>query len=112
MTKPIERGELQQKLEAGAIRLAEALPARHYLDAHLPGAVHLPHDKVAEIAAEALPDKEAEIVVYCASPSCKNSHLAAEALQKLGYSQIRVYGGGKQDWAAAGLAFESGGTTR
>jgi rhodanese-related sulfurtransferase len=40
-----------------------------YHQAHLPGAINLPPAQVRELAAQRLPDKHAEIVVYCASPT-------------------------------------------
>ena len=110
MTTTISRERLQEKL-AGAPRpvLIEALPAKYYLDGHLPGALHMPHERVGELAPSALPDKQAEIVVYCASATCRNSHIAAGALERLGYGNVSVYAGGKQDWQEAGLRLEPGG---
>jgi 3-mercaptopyruvate sulfurtransferase SseA len=49
----------------------------------------------------------AEIVVYCANRQCQNSHIAAHHLSVLGYTNVSVYTGGKQDWEEAGLPFES-----
>jgi rhodanese-related sulfurtransferase len=66
-----------------------------------------PHDRVAELAPTLLPDRQAEIVVYCASSSCQNSHIAAQRLIQLGYTNVAVYAGGKQDWEEAGLPFET-----
>jgi len=63
---------------------------------------------VERLAAGVLPDKSAEIVVYCASRSCQNSHIAAARLAQLGYENVAVYAGGKQDWSEAGLAVERG----
>ena len=109
MIKPIDRDTLARKL-AGANPpvLAEALPEKYFRDWHLPGARHLPHDEVARLAASVLPDKSAEIVVYCANRSCQNSHVAAAKLVQLGYANVAVYGGGKQEWSEAGLAVERG----
>jgi rhodanese-related sulfurtransferase len=53
-----------------------------------------------------LPDRNAEIVVYCASATCQNSHIAARLLEQRGYTDVSVYAGGKQDWSEAGLALE------
>ncbi|HKW36318.1 MAG TPA: rhodanese-like domain-containing protein [Burkholderiales bacterium] len=104
MTQQIDRDTLARKL-AGASRpvLVEALPEQYFRDWHLPGARHLPHDEVARLAPSVLPDKAAEIVVYCASKSCQNSHVAAAKLEQLGYRNVAVYAGGKQDWSEAGL---------
>ena len=109
MYQTIAREELRRKL-AGANPpvLAEALPEKYFRDWHLPGARHLPHDEVERLAAAVLPDKSAEIVVYCASCSCQNSHIAAGKLVQLGYENVAVYAGGKQDWSEAGLAVERG----
>jgi rhodanese-related sulfurtransferase len=110
MSQTLTRETLQKRLASGARpTLIEALPAKYYLEGHLPGALHLPHDRVAELAASVVPDKRAEIVVYCASAACRNSHIAAEALTALGYANVAVYAGGKQDWTAAGLPLEQGG---
>jgi rhodanese-related sulfurtransferase len=107
MTKLITREELQQRLSSeNPPTLVEALPEKYYRDGHLPGARHLPHTEVAERAATVLPDKHADVVVYCASASCQNSHIAAKVLEQRGYTRVAVYAGGKQDWTEAGLQLE------
>jgi rhodanese-related sulfurtransferase len=53
---------------------------------------------VRESAARHAPDKSATIVVYRASATCRNSDIAATQLDKLGYTDVRVYVGGKKDW--------------
>lgn len=45
--------------------LVEALAGTKYRQGHLPGAVSLPYDRVERLAAERLPKKDREIVVYC-----------------------------------------------
>jgi rhodanese-related sulfurtransferase len=109
MITQIDCDTLARKL-AGSARpvLVEALPEKYFRDWHLPGARHLPHDEVARLAPKVLPDKAAEIVVYCASRSCQNSHAAAAKLAQMGYENVAVYAGGKQDWSEAGLPVERG----
>ena len=108
MTTLITREDLQQRLaSANPPILVEALPEKYYRDGHLPGARHLPHTEARQRAAAVLPDRNVEIVVYCASATCQNSHIAARVLEQLGYSNVRVYAGGKQDWSEAGLAVEN-----
>ena len=102
--KQIDRSTLRTKL--GRATLVEALPEKYYREGHLPGAKHLPHDQVRLLAPAVLPDNDAEIVVYCASSTCQNSHIAAQVLEQLGYTHVAVYAGGKQDWQEAGLALE------
>src|SRR5258708_6313643 len=62
---------------------------------------------VYALARKLLPNRNAEIVVYCANRQCQNSHIAAHRLSVLGYTDVAVYPGGKQDWDEAGLTFES-----
>jgi rhodanese-related sulfurtransferase len=107
MTSSISRDELKARIEAGAsFTLIEALPPRYWRHAHLPGAINLLHDEVEARAAELLPDRDADLVVYCASETCRNSDLAAEALEAMGYTRVSVYRGGKKDWIDAGLPGE------
>jgi rhodanese-related sulfurtransferase len=99
--------ELRARLDRGApIQLLEALSEQHYLRGHLPGAIQFPHDQVRRLAPLVLPDAGQSIVVYCASKTCRNSQIAAGVLRQLGYQDVRVYAGGKQDWEAAGLTLE------
>lgn len=68
--KTISRDELKQKIDRkDDFRLVETLPATAYHHNHLPGAINLPPEKVKDSAFEILPDKNAEIVVYCANPT-------------------------------------------
>src|SRR6187549_1859688 len=93
MNNVIDRNELQRRLAGPASpALVEALPEKYYRDWHLPGALHLPHTEVRERAPSLLPDKAKAIVVYCASATCQNSHIAAGVLRQLGYADVSVYG--------------------
>lgn len=68
MVATISRGELKDKIDRGDdFQLIETLPSTAYEHAHLPGAINLPPDDLRELAAKILPDKSAEIVVYCAN---------------------------------------------
>ena len=70
MPATISRDELRKMIERRhQFLLVETLPETAYHHAHLPGAKNLPPDKVTALAPTLLPDKNAEIVVYCASPT-------------------------------------------
>lgn len=108
MAQLITRQELQARLAAAKPPIVlEALPEKHYLQAHIPGALHMPHDQVDALAPAMLPDKGAQIVVYCANAQCRNSHIAAHRLSVLGYTDVSVYAAGKKDWEEAGLPLKS-----
>ena len=62
----IGRDELQAKIDRGdPFILLEVLAPRYYRHSHLPGALNLPPGKVGDMASNLLPDKKAEIVLYC-----------------------------------------------
>jgi len=107
MSGTITREQLNQKLESGRpFRLVEALSAEQYRQGHLPGAVNLPPDQVEQSAASLLPEKQQEVVVYCASSTCNASENVARELTEMGYQNVLRYVGGKQDWMEAGLPLE------
>ena len=107
MTKTITRSDLERRLADGTpLVLLEALPEGYFLKGHLPTARNRPHDRVRELAPTLLPRKDAAIVVYCANRTCRNSEDAARALARLGYEDVSVFPGGKQEWEEAGLSLE------
>jgi rhodanese-related sulfurtransferase len=109
MVAKISRDELKAKLDRReGVILVEALPEKYFRHAHLPGAINIPHDAVDGLAPALLPDKDAEIVVYCANAPCENSGIAAERLAQLGYARVRDYHEGKADWIEAGYPVEKG----
>ena len=66
MVATISRDELKAKIDRGDdFVLVEALGEEKYRDWHLPGAINIPYNRVRELAPQLLPDKNADIVVYC-----------------------------------------------
>lgn len=103
MAPRIDREELKARIDrAERMTIVEALPEMYYRRAHLPGAINIPAERVPELAPLLLPDRDAEIVVYCANLSCPSSELVTRALLGLGYTNVREYAEGKQDWIEAG----------
>ena len=107
MTKTITRDQLKSAIDAGSVVVVETLRQEHFEQGHLPGAIHIHYEAVPDKAPELLPDKHAAIVTYCSNPACRNSEIAANQLTAMGYTNVRKYAEGKQDWADAGLPLES-----
>ncbi len=108
MADLISRDELAQAIDRSAVTVVEALGPAYFEQGHLPGAINIPHEEVAELAPALLPDKDAAIVVYCSNLQCQNSAIAQGELGRMGYTNVRKYAEGKQDWEAAGLPLEVG----
>ncbi len=68
MESTISTKDLKARLDRkGSIKLVETLAPERYREAHLPGALNIPPEKIKELAPQLLPDKNAEIVTYCAN---------------------------------------------
>lgn len=88
-----QRMEQNDKIVVLDVRTQEEFAA-----GHIPGAVLLPVDLIeakSEEVAKVLPDKDAEILVYCRSG--KRAHRASQALADMGYTNIEHIGG-IMDW--------------
>lgn len=88
-----QRMEQNDKIVVLDVRTQEEFAA-----GHIPGAVLLPVDLIeakSEEVVKVLPDKDAEILVYCRSG--KRAHRASQALADMGYTNIEHIGG-IMDW--------------
>jgi rhodanese-related sulfurtransferase len=68
---------------------------------HLPGARHLGKGIIERDIEAAVPDRGTHLVLYCGGGF--RSALAADALQKMGYTRVESMDGGWRAWTAAGL---------
>ena len=62
-----------------------------YDSGHIPGAILIPYTDIESKAEEMLPRKDMQILVYCRSG--RRSKIASESLAKLGYTDIKEFGG-------------------
>ena len=76
--------------EEGYIIL-DARTQEEYDQGHIPGAIVISHEEIAEKSEDVLTDKDQLILVYCRSG--RRSKIAAEALVELGYTNIKEFGG-------------------
>ena len=76
--------------ESGYI-IIDARTQSEYDEGHIPGAVLIPEYEIADRAGKELPEKDQLILVYCRSG--RRSKIAAEELVKLGYTNVKEFGG-------------------
>lgn len=86
--------------------LLNVLPRAVFEAGRIPGSVNLPLEELAEQAYEALPSRDQELVVYCASPHCSLAEQGAALLRSLGYSRVRKFAGGMEEWTERGGRIE------
>jgi rhodanese-related sulfurtransferase len=66
MKGTITTDDLKSKLDQKqGITVVETLAPERYREAHIPGALNIPPERIQELAPQLLPDKDAEIVTYC-----------------------------------------------
>ncbi len=71
--------------------IIDARTQEEYDEGHIPGAILIPEYEIADRAEKELPDKDQLILVYCRSG--RRSKIAAEELVKLGYTNVKEFGG-------------------
>lgn len=109
MTRQIIAEDLLKKIENSQnFKLIDVLLPSGYEKWHLPGAINIEIDKLEE-RAQAVLDKNEEIIVYCSSFGCRSSARAAKILEKLGYANVLEYNGGKKEWIEKNYPIEEGG---
>ena len=100
--------EIVEGKEKGTI--IDARPGIFHELGHVPGAINLSREEFeADYAAHRSmleKDRSRLMVIYCSDSDCEDSQLVADALVKLGYTQVAVFKGGWSEWTAAGLPEE------
>ena len=76
--------------ESGYV-IIDARTQEEYDQGHIPGAILIPEYEIADRAEKELPGKDQLILVYCRSG--RRSKIAAEELVKLGYTNVKEFGG-------------------
>lgn len=96
---------VQERLQRGdSFHLIDVREDREVVAGIVRGAVHLGRGVLERDVERALPDLDAEIVLYCGGGF--RSALAADNLQRMGYRNVISMDGGFRAWVAAGLPIE------
>jgi rhodanese-related sulfurtransferase len=95
--REVDRAAVADKLARGErFHLVDVREKSEYARSHLPGARHLGKGILERDAEATFPDPTAEIVLYCGGGY--RSALAADNLQKMGYSNVWSMAGGFRGW--------------
>ena len=98
--------DVRERLDRGdAFTLVDVREDREWDAGHLPGAVHVGKGVIERDAETAFPDPEAPLVLYCGGGY--RSALAADALGRMGFSNVESMDGGFRGWTDAGGPVES-----
>jgi rhodanese-related sulfurtransferase len=93
--------EVKKKMDRGEkFVLVDVREESEFAKDHLPGSIHLGKGVIERDIEARVPDLGAEIVLYCGGGF--RSALAADNLQKMGYTNVISMDGGIRDWREKG----------
>ncbi|MBI5284704.1 MAG: metalloregulator ArsR/SmtB family transcription factor [Chloroflexi bacterium] len=102
---PIDRNELQRRIEGGDVVVLDVRPPEEFAAGHISGAVSIPLEELAERIGQ-LP-ADVEVVAYCRGPYCVLAPQAIDLLHASG-RRARRLADGFPEWQLAGLPVAQG----
>ena len=97
--------DVMKRIEKGEkLNLVDVREESEWAKGHLPGATHMGKGVIERDIEKAIPDKNAEIILYCGGGF--RSALSADNLQKMGYKKVVSMDGGWRDWTERGYPVE------
>ena len=98
--------DVQRKQEAGeSFNFVDVREDNEWQKGHAAGAIHLGKGIIERDIEKAIPDHDAEIILYCGGGF--RSALAGDALQKMGYKNVISMDGGWKRWRELGYPIET-----
>jgi rhodanese-related sulfurtransferase len=97
--REVSVAETRERMKNG-IQVFDVREDLEYAASHVKGAQHLGKGIIERDIEKVVPDPNAEIILYCGGGF--RSALAADALQKMGYTNVRSMAGGWRAWNEAG----------
>ncbi|MGA8074088.1 MAG: rhodanese-like domain-containing protein [Candidatus Acidiferrales bacterium] len=99
--KQIDYREVKKRLDAGEkFVLVDTREDLEWAKGHVPGAIHLGKGIIERDIEKSVPDHNAPVVLYCGGGF--RSALAADNLQKMGYTNVISMDGGWRGWTESG----------
>lgn len=97
--------DVKARLDRGdKLNIIDVREESEYAASHIPGSVHLSKGIIERDVEAKYPDPNTELVLYCGGGF--RSALAADNLQKMGYTNVISMDGGHRDWKEAGYPLE------
>lgn len=97
---------VQELLRTGAARVFDVREDHEWQAGHVAGASHLGKGIIERDIERTVPDIHAPVVLYCGGGF--RSALAADALQQMGYTNVKSMAGGWRGWTESGGAISTG----
>jgi rhodanese-related sulfurtransferase len=96
--------ETRRELEKGRAHVIDVREESEWSAGHIKGAQYMGRGVLERDIEQKIPDKNAQLILYCGGGF--RSALAADNLQKMGYSNVASMAGGWREWTGKGLPSE------
>lgn len=104
--REVSVAEARDRVDKGQAKLVDVREESEWAAGHARGAQHLGKGVIERDIEKQIPDKNAEVILYCGGGY--RSALSADALQRMGYTNVHSMAGGWRAWEAAGGSVEKG----
>lgn len=99
--------DVKRRIDAGEkLTIVDVREESEWAQGHLPGALYLGKGVIERDIEQRVPDTNAKLILYCGGGF--RSALAADNLQKMGYTNVESMDGGWKGWVGAGLPTAKG----
>jgi rhodanese-related sulfurtransferase len=102
--REVSVAETLKAVNGGEARLIDVREESEWAEGHAKGADHLGKGIIERDIEKVVPDKDAELILYCGGGY--RGALAADALQKMGYTNVASMAGGWRAWLEANAPTE------
>ena len=83
--------EKSSPADSNSVILVDVRSPEEYASGYLQGARNIPHDQIGEEIAAIVPDRSAQVILYCRSG--RRANTALETMRAMGYTNVSNYGG-------------------
>ncbi len=100
--------KVREIVDTSAMTIVDVRPRFAYDQGRIPGALSLPFKDFDQILEEFIQkhDKKAPLLLYCSGFACTDAHHAAARLVEKGFSRVKVFTGGFQEWEEMGFPIQ------
>lgn len=105
--KETDVADVKRRMDAGEkLTIVDVREESEWAQGHLPGALYLGKGVIERDIEQRVPDTNTKLILYCGGGF--RSALAADNLQKMGYTNVESMDGGWKGWVSAGLPTQKG----
>jgi len=97
--------ETRQRIDSGRATVIDVREESEWAAGHIQGAEYLGRGVLERDIEQRVPDKNTELILYCGGGF--RSALAADNLQKMGYTNVASMAGGWREWKEKGFPVET-----